>query len=184
MTPPVQIPDPAPELRLYLLCGLPFAGKSTLGRTLANRLGLAFLEVDAINRERGLGGDGRRLSRAEWTTTYREAFRRLDRELAEGRSVVYDATNFRRRMRDRLREIGASRGARTVVVLVEPSPAVVHARRERNRVAPERSDVDDADFAEVVDGFQTPMADEDVLRYDGSVPVEVWIGRTWPEGGG
>lgn len=172
------------DLRLYLLCGLPFAGKSTLGRAMADRLGLAPLEVDAINRERGLGGDGRRLSRAEWTATYREAFRRLDRELAAGRSVVYDATNFRRRMRDRLREIGAAHGAQTAVVLVEPSAAVVRARRERNRVAPERPDVHEEDFAEVADGFQAPSDDEDVLRFDGTVSVSAWIARTWPEGVG
>lgn len=181
--PPGLVPGPPPEPRLYLLCGVPFAGKSTLGRAMADRLGLTLLEVDAINRERGVGAAGR-LSRAEWTATYREAFRRLDRELAGGRSVVYDATNFRRRMRDRLREIGGAHRARTTVVLVEPSPAEVGARRARNRVAPERPDVAEADFAEVVGGFQTPDSDEAVLRYDGSVTVDDWIGETWPDGRG
>ena len=59
--------------RLYVLCGLPFAGKSTLARELAARLGLAHLEGDQIHREQGLGGDDRRLTRAEWVAAYRES---------------------------------------------------------------------------------------------------------------
>ena len=169
------MPGSGAQPRLVILCGVPFAGKSTLARALAARPGWVLLEVDAINRDRGAGSRDGRLSRAEWTATYREAFRRLDGLLAEGRSVVYDATNGRRRMRDRLRQIAAVRGARAVVVLVEPPLVEVRRRRETNRLTPRRPDVHDDDFAEVVSGFQAPGEDEGAVRYDGSTPVAEWI---------
>lgn len=165
-----------------ILCGVPFAGKSTLAKELAGRFGWALLEVNAINRERGLGSEVGRLTRAEWTATLREAFRTLDGLLAEGRSVVYDAANHRRRMRDRLRQIAAGRGVRTVVVLVAPSLGEVRRRRERNRLAPRRSDVHDEDFAEAVTGFQPPAEDENVVRYDRSVAVAAWVAGEVSEG--
>lgn len=36
---------------LYILCGLPFAGKTTLTRALERKLGFALVELDAINLE-------------------------------------------------------------------------------------------------------------------------------------
>ncbi len=43
--------------RVYILCGLPFAGKTTLARTLAQHLDLPRVSIDEINGERGLGFD-------------------------------------------------------------------------------------------------------------------------------
>lgn len=86
--------------RLYIMCGLPFAGKSTLTRALAARLGLAVIAIDAINDERGLGIHAAPLSPEEWDGTYAEAFRRLDAALMAGGSVIFDAVSFTRRQRD------------------------------------------------------------------------------------
>ena len=169
------------ERRLYVLCGLPFAGKSTLARELAAHLGLVHLEVDQIHRDRGLGGDGRRLSRADWVAAYRESYRRLDALLADGCSVVYDATNFRRRMRDRLRQIADAHGAQTTVILVDPSEEEVRRRLARNRANPRRADVPDDDFREVVASFQPPGSDERVIRFDPSVPIGSWVERLWAD---
>lgn len=175
--PPAEARRPSSRPVVYVLCGLPFAGKSTLARQMTAALGLVHLEVDAINRERGLGGDGRELPRAVWAATYRESFRRLERWLAEGRSVVYDATNFRRVMRDRLRRIAAAGGARSLVVLVGAAPEEIAARRERNRRLPRRPDVPEASFAEVRNGFEPPGDDEIVVRYDPSRPIAEWLDR-------
>lgn len=61
--------------RPVIVRGVPFVGESMPGRELAGRCGWALHETDAINRERGLGEGRGRLARAEWTTTYRDAFR-------------------------------------------------------------------------------------------------------------
>src|SRR5690349_13392248 len=71
---PLAMPTP----RLYILCGLPFAGKTTLAGVLSDRLGLARLALDDIISEWGVGLDGRPIPAEHWAAAYNEAYRRLD----------------------------------------------------------------------------------------------------------
>ena len=72
------------QLCLYILCGLPFAGKSTLAGELAKTLSAAYVQLDAINGERGLGLDGKRISSVDWDETYRIAYQRVESYLRQG----------------------------------------------------------------------------------------------------
>lgn len=160
------------------MCGLPFAGKSTLARALAARLGAVHLELDAINAERGLGRRGAALSNAEWAATYREGRRRLENHLAAGRSVVYDAVSFRRAHREQLRRVARRHGASAAVVHLATPVAEIGRRRRANRDRPTRGDVRPEDFALVAEGFQAPGPDEDAVTYDDpSVPPDLWADR-------
>ena len=58
---------------LLLMCGLPFAGKTTLATALAERFGWQYISLDAINTERGMGLNGRAIEPDEWSETYSEA---------------------------------------------------------------------------------------------------------------
>jgi len=160
--------------RLLILCGLPFAGKSTLARALAAALGAVHLELDAVNRERGLGLDGSPISRSAWTATYREGRRRLEGHLAAGRTVVYDAVTFRWAHREQLRRVARRHGASATVVWVATPVAEIGRRRRANREHRTRRDVRPADFALVAGGFEPPRADEAALVYDGSVSPAAW----------
>lgn len=156
---------------LIALCGLPFSGKSTLARALASRLGLVHVEVDQILRERGVDLAGEPISRDAWIAAYREAHHRLETLLAANRSVVHDATSFRRVQRHRLRRIAAQHGAGFTLVHVDVSVAEALVRRARNRRTGERGDVRDEDFAQVVADWQEPDAEEAAIRYNPAVPV-------------
>jgi len=159
---------PAPCL--YILCGLAFAGKSTLARRMVVWSGgrLALVTLDAINGERGLGLDGRRIRPAEWDATYAEAYRRITSMLAKGQSVVFDAASFTRSQRDELRALAASSGAATQVIYIATPEAGARERLLRNREAGARADVRDDDFAHVVENFEPPGPDESPLHYDGT----------------
>lgn len=161
--------------QVYILCGLPFAGKTTLARELAARLGWTHLEVDAINRERGLGLHGERLSRQDWIDTYREAYRRLDELLLQQQTVLYDATNFRRAQRQRARQIAARHNAATYVLYLTTTPLAAQRRLHQNRQCSVRADVHDIDFADVAAQFQSPTVDEHVIRYNGAEQLAIWI---------
>src|SRR5690242_17359837 len=93
--------------RLYILCGFPFSGKTTLARELLSRLGLAYVSIDAINTERGVGLEGKSISPQAWDVTYRLAYDRLADALSVGQSVLFDHVNFTRGQRDELRTIAA-----------------------------------------------------------------------------
>ena len=162
---------------LYILCGLPFAGKSTVARALAARSGCAQIEIDAINTARGLGLDGSALSAADWHATYQLAFDELKRTLTAGQSASFDATNYTRAQRGHLRALATAAGAVSVTIFGDVAPVAARRRWLANRArgASERNDVRDDDFQNVLDHFEPPAPEERTLRYDGAESLEVWL---------
>ena len=163
------------EPTLLLLCGLSFAGKSTLAKALAQRLGWRYISLDAINTERGIGLDGEAIPVEQWEQTYAEAYRRVEETLCDRRSVIYDETNFARHQRDALRAIAAGCNATTYVVYVATSTEEARRRWQRNRMTQQRGDVRDDDFAYVIQHFEPPSDDEATIVYDPGHSLEEWI---------
>lgn len=148
---------------LYATCGLPFAGKSVVAARLAQRTGADVVRLDTINHERGLGLDGAALLPEDWKRTYAEAYRRLAHALASGRSVIFDHANFTRAERERVRAIATEAGARACFVYVPVAAEEARRRLLRNRQTHERYDVRDDDFALVVQHFEPPDDEPDVV---------------------
>ena len=169
---------------VYLLCGLPFAGKTTLAKALEDWLGVTRVALDEINTERGIWNEETGLSPEEWTATYQEAYRRMATILSRGESVIDDSTNFTREQRDRVRSIAEQYHAHPLVIFVDVPVPEVRRRWQENRRAPMRSDVRDEDFAQVLEHFDPPTPDERVLRYDGTMPVGDWVRRMFPRSDG
>ncbi len=167
---------------LYILCGLPFAGKTTLAKEMVNLLGIKRISIDEINGERGIWNDETGMSPEEWTKTYEIAYQRIATFLSQGESVVDESANFTQEQRDHLRAIAEQYNAQTCVIFVDISLAEVQRRWQENRQTSVRNDVRDDDFAHVVEYFELPIEDENVLRYDESEPSEVWIRRFLKEG--
>ena len=152
---------------VLLLCGLPFAGKTTAAGELQEQLGATVISLDAINAERGLrGGDG--IAVEEWQRSHHVALARLAEALEAGqRFVVVDDTNCLRFLRDGYREVARRFGAGTRVVIL-PADAEEAARRLReNRDSGTRNDVRDEVFAETVDLFEWPGDDESPVIWTG-----------------
>lgn len=172
-------PDRA-QPSLLILCGLPFAGKSTLAVALAHRLTMRLVCMDAINMERGLGLDAAPISSDQWAETYREMYRRLDEMLAAGISVVYDAPNATRQERDDARAIAARNNAAARIIYVPIRPDEAWTRLLANRTNPIRHDVRDADFDDVLRRFEPPNDEPDTIAYDPTIPIAAWISRIFP----
>ncbi len=164
---------------LYILCGLPFAGKTTLTKELVNWLGIQRVAIDDINSERGIWDDEKGLSSEEWDETYREAYQRIATFLSLGESVVDDSANFTREQRDRLRTIAEQYNAQSCVIFVDVSLTEARRRWQENRQTAVRADVRDDDFAHIVEYFAPPVENENVLRFDGSMLVREWIQHTF-----
>lgn len=160
---------------LIFLCGLPFAGKSTLARVLVARTGATYIALDAVNSERGVGLNGSAITPAQWDASYAEVYRRLEEALLAGERVVYDETCFLRAQRDAIRAIAGRAEASAQLIWVTVPEAIARARWLANRQSGERYDVRDEDFAQVVTRFAAPTPDEKPLRYDGSIPAEEWL---------
>ncbi len=119
---------------LYLFCGLPGAGKSTLAARLAEDRGAVYLRIDAINQ--GLRHSALKLENA-MDGGYAVARALAAENLAIGQSVVADAVHWRQEERQVWDEIGADSLARRFWIEVACSDEAMRQDRIERRSAKE-----------------------------------------------
>jgi predicted kinase len=169
------------EKMIYLMCGLAFAGKSTLAERIAERTGAQIISLDKINAERNLYG-GKGIPDHEWLATHQIALQRLDSIAREGRTVIIDDTNCFRWLRDNYRKKAEAYGYQCVVVLLDVPPETVLQRASQNTTVGTRSDVSPEIMQDLIYKFEYPAADEEnVLKYSPSDSVPDWLARNFPE---
>ncbi len=122
---------------LVVMCGLPGVGKSTVGGTLAARIGAAYVSSDVVRkelagldpRERGTTADREGLYVPEMTErVYVELRRRADAHLAAGRPVVIDAMHGDASERAAALAVAAARSVPAVIAEVRLDVAATLAR--------------------------------------------------------
>lgn len=145
------------------------------------RYGFVRVDLDQINSERGIGNlSNDAISDADWKITYDESYKRTAHTLAHSKTVINDTANFTREQRDKLRAISLKYHVSTKVIYVNPPDDMVKKRWLDNRITKIRNDVRDEDFFEVADNFQIPSADEDIIYYDQTLPLDRWIPENIP----
>lgn len=159
---------------LVVICGLSFAGKSTLARAIAETLGFQEVDVDEVGV--ALYGDP---STNDWNfdRVYDNADEQIERLLAAGVNVVDGSRNFTRRERVRASALTRRSNARIVTVFVDTPEAIVRQRRSDNRTTGARGDIADAQFEEIVQAFQPPESDENPLVFGVSDDAQSWIAK-------
>ena len=129
---------------IYILCGIPFAGKTTLAHTLAMQRGWTHVEVDAIV-ESLMDSSDSEVIEEQWTEAFATSKEQIAANLARGQSVVYDATNWGRTGRDQVRAIAHQFGSSAHVVPIEKADR----RRRANQAQPQRHQGDKQDGGEI-----------------------------------
>ncbi|CCF84143.1 AAA family ATPase [Nitrolancea hollandica] len=137
---------------MFLVGGLSGTGKSVVARRLARSLDATLVSSDVVRKElAGLPPEtrvpvkyGTGIYTPEHTErTYETILERARGLLAEGRSVVLDATFLDSRWHEQAHEVASSTGADVLLIECRCPPAVVYERLERRaRVASEPSDAD------------------------------------------
>lgn len=157
---------------LIIVCGLPGTGKSTLARELAARFSAVHVSSDIIRKEMAARPSYRPEEKAK---VYDELVERISSLLAEGKSVVADATFYRRSLRGKLVEEAAKAGAEAHFVLCTLDEAEI---RRRLIAPPEERGQSDADFSvylRVKASFEPLRAKH--LTLDCSLPLEKQVER-------
>jgi len=162
---------------LYILCGLPFSGKSSLGKAIAAHTGSVVVSFDALYDEHAeeLGRTLETLG--VWQAIRELAGERIGELLGRGVSVVYDNTNFRVEHREAIRAVAEGVGARAVLIYVDTPLEVIAARRAANARTRERGDIPDAALAYVRGVWQGPGESEGALVYRPEMELAGWLGR-------
>jgi predicted kinase len=166
-------------MKLYILCGLPFSGKTTMAKKIAEHTGsklIAFdqlwleLEKDAQLAPILIGDEG-------WRLVRRVAKERIAESLKNSRSVVYDDINVRLEHREELREVAKQHGIIPVVVYID-TPSVVREKREKeNLLTKRRHDVEPVNSKKALDQFEEPGPPEQVIVFSSENNLEEWLGK-------
>ena len=159
---------------LYIMCGLPFSGKTTLARVIANQCGFVHLDLDAIARAKGLFPE-EGINDEQWGQMFREVYQEVGTLLTKGKSVVFDAVNYDRVGRNRLRAIAQQSDTSVHIIYINLSIREIEQRRQANQAIPQRPPVRDKDFVALATDFETPIIEENLLIYDGTQSIPEWI---------
>ena len=160
---------------LFILCGLPFAGKTVLARRLNERYDFPVVCIDEIKLAHGFPWvEDSPITASDWERIFAESYDRTRELLREGKSVVYDCANLQRESREKLRVLAAAERCPTQTIFVAAPVDTVRARWRRNRVSGERFDLPEALFESALAAFQPPAADEEALPYGGT-PESSWM---------
>ena len=162
--------------RLFLICGHSFAGKTTLGRALSERFGVAEVDVDATKAEMfGPEVSDDLLMPEVWDRVYAETDARIARLLRAGHPVVDASRNFQKAERRRAREVASGAGGEVVTIFVDTPEAVVRRRLLENRRTRERVDWSDAHFDGLIQAMEPPGADETPLIFHYRDDIGDWL---------
>ena len=147
---------------LYILCGLPGAGKTTLANAIAGTRDVAVVSLDHIKADEGFFVSDHEVPEADWTGILDVVHASLLMPLRLGRDAVFDASNLTREQRDDLRNLAASRNFASQLIYVAV-PEKTAREQPRDRI----------DAALAV--FEEPSADEGALVYKPPQDAARWI---------
>ena len=122
---------------IVVLCGLPGVGKSTVAAHVMEQIDATRLRTDVIRKELF---DEPQYTTSETNTVYQTLYDRAEALLAEGNSVVLDATFAKSRYRIPVQDIATDHGVQLRLIRVVCKQSVVE-----KRIA-SRDDISDADF--------------------------------------
>jgi predicted kinase len=162
--------------KLIIICGISFAGKSTLGQAIAQRFG--YEQVDVDDTKLALFGPDLRdeeLSRAEWRHIYNQTYRLIREYLDAGKSVVDGSGNFRRSERQTVRDLADPVRDETVTIFVDTPLRVARLRLMANRERQARLDVTDGDFKHILRVWEPPSPEENALVFRHGEDMDAWI---------
>lgn len=164
--------------KLYIICGISFAGKTTLGKAIVQRFDYA--EVDVDDTKFHLYGpdiQDEDLSHADWVRMYAETDKIIQDYLKAGKSVVDSSRNFRKEERQSARRITSNLDTEVVTIFVDTPKDIAYQRLLENRQKKVRRDVTDENFAEILQGMEPPLADENPLIFQYGDQIDIWIAK-------
>lgn len=152
---------------LFILCGLPYAGKSFIANQLIRNTKIEVIAIDDIFESRGFDWNTNKLPTAtEWQEIFVESYEAVHDALRQGKNVLYDSTNHTKASRDALREVATSVGASSCVIYVKTPAEVIWERWRENQKSPSRPQVSAELVQATIDSFEEPQGEENVIVID------------------
>lgn len=159
---------------LYILCGLPFSGKTILAKKLAEKFGFEQVSIDEIRFAHGFPWEDSKITAKDWQKIFDESYQRTQEFLQNGKSVLYDSANQDRVSRDRLRKLAKEVGVAAKVIWLDIPLEIIKKRYKENTITQERFHLPEKFFNMAVNTYEVPKKDENVIRYTNAMDFNVW----------
>lgn len=160
--------------RLYLVCGAPFSGKTTLARILASKTHSHYISMDDIMRQRGFDLSQQQPVE-EWANAHQICLQRIETLMVEGSSIVLDDTNYLKWLRDSFRTPASQYHYDIITIYLNVPLAELERRRAKVLRTAERNSLPDEAFYPIIERFEIPDKSEHPFIYDGTLNADEWI---------
>ena len=158
----------ASERTLFILCGLPYSGKTYITEKLIAKTEISIVRIDDLFHEGGFSWDKNILpNKAEWDVIFEDSYQVTKNILGRSENVLYDSTNHTLASREKLRELAKQSGAETTVIFVNTPKNIIWERWEKNKESTARSVVAKDLVEMTIDVFEPPTQDEHVVMISG-----------------
>jgi predicted kinase len=161
---------------LYILCGLPYSGKTTLQKELVKRLGLQAVSVDRIMDERDMWREGHP-TQEDWNEAYSEAYGRIEAYLKAGKTVIFDCANLPFHERENARMIAERLGIMHKLIYLNIPREEILRRWQENKKTQARSQLGQEMMESGFDLFDKPTESEHPILYNQQMDLDDWIER-------
>lgn len=163
----------------YLMCGLPFSGKSTLANRIKEKIGARLVSLDEINSRRGLETNGEAVSDEEWVKTHQIAQAELINNMSNGRDLILDDTNCFRWLRKKYSDLSKAYGYEPIIIYLNVDVSISLKRLELNENEKRRSGLPREYFLNHAKQFEPPEKDEVRIEFQSVDDIEGWLIRNF-----
>lgn len=164
--------------KVVIMCGLPFAGKTTLSQEIGRNLG--YVRVSFDEKWQQMVKDGMEVNWESVTLACEEEIREC---ILKGENVCYDNLAQEQGMRDSIKQKIANDGGKPILVYVKISEEEARRRREGNVKTKKRHNPSDGDFERALDTFEPPREEEQAIVFEGG-DYKKWVQYNLCEEGG
>lgn len=162
--------------KLFILCGLPFSGKTYLSQKIAEHLPVTIVSFDAIYEElRPKTGENLSPQPEVWNQVKQTALFYLINNLKEGKNVIWDSTNPLRKHREEIIRIGDNFGSQSIIVHVNTPLDEIRKRREENKSSHRKIDRGSEDFEQTLKAWENPSEEECAIQITSESDILTFI---------
>ena len=160
--------------KLYILCGLPYSGKTTLRKELVKKLHFDYVSVDEIMKERNMWREGYP-TQDDWNEAYSIAYEQIKHLLKQNRNVIFDNANLTTQERGVAKQIAQSLEVQSMLIYIKTSMEEIMKRRKENEITKLRGHLEDNLLKSAIDKFEEPTVEENPIIYNAQMNLDEWI---------
>lgn len=158
---------------LFIITGLPFAGKTTLAKELVKRLNFEVTSVDEMIDKHNFTVE--KMSYADWGIVYDEAFEKLGELLKGGNSVIFDGGSLKKTERQNLKNVAEKSGVPWKLVYVNTTKEEIIQRRKENLKTQKRDQLEDNTMGKAFAMFEELTPDENYTIFNSHMDLDKWL---------